>query len=703
MRLGLVGILLIGFASVAMGQADTSASINEMLTQPRAGNDYIEKALRRSSALKKKGDTKQALEVLYRAQKVADSLGNASLIQEVHIGIADTYLIRAQYNDAEQLLSQTIQAYPQGEKKPTLINLLGDAYRYKGQFKKALEQHRQAEALVDSVQDSQLLGDISMSKGLTYSSLGDQGAALQYAQKAISIAEAVADSSLLAISYNSVGLIYYNQSELEKAKYYFSQAIDFCEQIDHQVKRLWALMNLALVNGDLGHYDEALAQHKKSLVLYREIHGDTTPYQIFHNMGNVFRNKGELARAEEYYRRSLDYCQKAGIIQGLIYNFSGLGSVAKARQQLGQATTYFEKALDAARRIGAASLEKQQLQSLAELAQERQDYQQALDYYRKFTTLSDSLQQRERERELQRTETKLGLRKQERINQLLQDKQQQQQARISTQNWLIAAGVAIIVIILISLYLLYRSYIQKQRINDKLEARQQELQELSNVKDKMLAILTHDLRSPMASIKGMLYLLRETNLSEQEVQERAADLELAIDQNISMMDNLLAWAREQMSGMKLDLESVNAADITNDIIENYSLQAQSKGIRLLNEVEDGLDVQADRNLLNLILRNLVSNAIKFSESGDSITISTREADGKVVFEVKDTGIGIHESEQDELFLFNGDSRRGTENEKGTGLGLQLCKEFVEKQGGQINMESTQGEGTTFIFELPKAS
>ena len=169
------------------------------------------------------------------------------------------------------------------------------------------------------------------------------------------------------------------------------------------------------------------------------------------------------------------------------------------------------------------------------------------------------------------------------------------------------------------------------------------------------------------------------------------------------MDNLLAWARQQMSGLAIDIQTVNAREITEEVIESYNFQAQHKSISLENKVPEMLLVKADFNLLKLILRNLISNAIKFSEEGDRITISTQHQDGKIVFEVADTGIGIPKETRDGLFAFNHNSRSGTKDEKGSGLGLQLCKEFVEKQNGEISMQSIEGEGTSFYFSLPQAS
>ncbi|MDZ7659611.1 HAMP domain-containing sensor histidine kinase [Fodinibius sp.] len=333
-------------------------------------------------------------------------------------------------------------------------------------------------------------------------------------------------------------------------------------------------------------------------------------------------------------------------------------------------------------------------EKLYEAYKKEGDFEEALKYHEMAKQVSDSLTEAQQNEQLALAETELGLRQQQKINQLLQERQQQQEARITTQNWLIGMSVFVIIVILISTVVLYRSNRERQRIN-------RELEELNKVKNKMMAIIAHDLRSPMTSMQGIFYLLKDEDLQMEEIREIASNLEVTVQQNINMMDNLLSWANSQMRGLEIDVESVSAFDIVEEIFENCSFQAEHKSLKLVNNVDPKLTVKADVNLFKLIIRNLVNNAIKFSHEGDTVTVSAEEVSEEVVFKVKDTGIGIPKDQQDSIFSFQGHSRSGTNNENGSGLGLQLCKEFVEKQNGTIDLESTEGEGSTFYVSLPK--
>jgi signal transduction histidine kinase len=580
---------------------------------------------------------------------------------------------------------------------------LGNAYRYKGRYQEALEKQEEAKALSDSSQNPLIYSRIDLNLGAIHEAIGNYGMAFKYYLRSIEGAETAGDSVLLSTGLNNLGVAYNNHSDPEKAQYYLHRSIDIKKKIHDRVGLLMSTVNLAISANKLHKYDESIALYEQAMKLHKVVRKDVPPFRILYNMGQVYKDKGDLARAEDCYKQSLSYCKQAGIPQGLIYNYGGLANVAELRHDITKARDNYTQALHTAEDIGAVELQKDALKSLYLLEKGQSNFKRALNLHEKYTALNDSLNKEASQQELAGTEAKLNLRRQEEINKLLQEKQQQQEARLTTQNWLIAAGLGIIIVVLGSVILLVKSNVEKQRINSELESQRNKLEELNKVKDKILAIIAHDLRSPLASMQGMIYLIREKELTKKEIAEMAAELEVSISQNISMMDNLLVWAREQMSGLALNIKAVNAREIVKEVFDNYQFQAQHKGVQLANKVSEGLKVKADHNLLKLILRNLVSNSIKFCKEGDRLTVSTREEEGKVIFEVEDTGIGIPETKKAGLFSSNSGSRNGTNDEKGSGLGLQLCKEFIEKQDGHISVESVEGEGATFIFSLPRGS
>jgi len=697
MRVAYLGIFLFCCVGSVIGQADNYDGIPKDVwgASPR-DSARIEKIVALADSLKQVGELNESITLLKNIQTRADSSSGAHLIQIVQIQLADTYLNNDQPDTARAILQQLLNKYPGSAHEAEIVSLLGQSYRLKGNYEKALQLQERARALIDSARNSNLYSRINLNIGTIHSDIGNTDLAFDYYLRSIEGAEASGDSLLLSTSLNNLGVAYNNNGEPDKAQYYLERAITIKKDLNDRPGLLRVTGNLAISAQKLNDFDRSIKLYQQALDLHREVRKETPPFRILYNLGQVFKEKEEYDRALEYYQQSLSYCKQAGILQGLIYNYGGMANVAELQGDFKSARERYQKALKTARKIGAIALEQNVLKSLYQLEKDQQNFGAALSHYETYTVLRDSLDEQARKRELAGTETKLNLRKQEQINQLLQDKQRQQEARIEMQNWLIIAGIVIILVILASLVLLYRSNKERKEMNE-------ELKKLNRVKDKMLAIISHDLRSPLSSMQGMLYLLREDDLSREEIADMSARLEVSLNQNLSMMDNLLAWSKEQMSGMNIDIRPVDARQIVEEVLRNYEFQADHKQITLNNNVAQDLKVKADFNLLKLILRNLISNSIKFSSEGDNITVSTRAKGGEIIFEVSDTGIGIPREKQDQLFTFKSGSRAGTQDEKGSGLGLQLCKEFVEKQDGDISVESEVGAGSTFKFSLPKAS
>ncbi|WP_185958316.1 tetratricopeptide repeat protein [Fodinibius sediminis] len=667
-------------------------------------NDRIMLIVGRADSLKKVGEIQESIQLLKKTQPVVESVGKSNLEQLVKIQLADSYLSNNNPDSAEKILAGLLNKFSEMAKKAEVLTLLGRSYMDMGRYEEAIARQEEASALVDSVRQPRIYGRILLNKGTVHEETGNFGSAFNHYLRSIDIAEATADSVLLATALNNIGVAYNNYGQYEEAEHHLQQAIKMNRQINNRVGLLRSVVNLAISQDQLGNFDRSISLYQRAVKLDEEVRKNTPPFQIYYNMGQLYKKKGELDKAEAYYLQSLEYCKKAGIPQGLIYNYGGLANVAELRGNFSKSENYYKRALNIARKISIAPLERDALESLYDLMKSQGAYEEALNYHEKFVVISDSLQNVSRQQEIEKAETKLGLRRQEEINQLLQEKQEQQQARIAVQNWMIGGTVAIIFIISILLLLLSRYNAEKKKANAKLESQQRQLRELNQVKDKILAIISHDLRSPMASMKVMLQMLERKKLSREEVEEVSTSLKMRISQNINMMDNLLAWAREQMSGLEVNTISLKAHDIVEEVIKNFEFQAQGKKISLRNEVPDHIQVQADLNLFSLVVRNLLSNSIKFSHEGDDVVVRTAEnTDGSVVFEVADQGIGISEEDREWLFSEGGKPRLGTNNESGSGLGLQLCREFLEKQDGEIAVESREGEGTTFKFSLPKAS
>lgn len=249
--------------------------------------------------------------------------------------------------------------------------------------------------------------------------------------------------------------------------------------------------------------------------------------------------------------------------------------------------------------------------------------------------------------------------------------------------------------------------ISERKISEnKLKEYSERLELTNSSKDKFFSIISHDLRNPFNSLLGFSELLANNieDLTEQEIKDSAKTLNRTAHNLFNLLTNLLEWSKLQNGNFSIEKSEVILNEVINYTLDSFSESIKAKDVIILKENETELKVFADRNMIESATRNLISNAIKFSRSGGIISVGCR-VNGKVAeLYVTDTGIGIPVEDQDRLFKIEKQfSTEGTSNEKGTGFGLLLCKEFIEKNGGTISFKSAKDKGSTFIFSLPYQS
>jgi len=244
-------------------------------------------------------------------------------------------------------------------------------------------------------------------------------------------------------------------------------------------------------------------------------------------------------------------------------------------------------------------------------------------------------------------------------------------------------------------------------INAQLIVSEKDLKKLNQVKDKFFSIISHDLRSPLHSLTGFLDVMKNhaDSFTPEETKNFAENMDDAIARILELLENLLNWSLSQTGDLEYKPEMLSISDIFEKNLELYQTNAQKKGIQLQskeNSSDYDMKVWADRNMLNFIIRNLISNAIKFTEAGGEIILDCEKEEvfDEVVISVKDTGVGMTQEVLEKIFLKEEHiSEPGTDLEKGTGFGLTLCKDFVEKNAGSIGIESELGKGSTIFFTL----
>jgi signal transduction histidine kinase len=231
----------------------------------------------------------------------------------------------------------------------------------------------------------------------------------------------------------------------------------------------------------------------------------------------------------------------------------------------------------------------------------------------------------------------------------------------------------------------------------------EQLEKSDAEKNKLMSIISHDMRTPLISVQSYLQLLNENELDSPLRAVIEKELLAATNSTMDMLTNLLQWSKSQMEGPAVNLVRANLLNMIKSTLDMGKTQADKKYITLTYKISPLLIVVADVNMLQLVVRNLISNAIKFTPNGGMINIDAQLVQHECKITVSDNGKGIEQNKQEKIFSINAEPDFGTNNEKGVGLGLPLCKEFIERQGGRIGFESTPGQGSSFFIFIPEAS
>ena len=252
------------------------------------------------------------------------------------------------------------------------------------------------------------------------------------------------------------------------------------------------------------------------------------------------------------------------------------------------------------------------------------------------------------------------------------------------------------------LFILTRDITRQVGIENRFRIQSDQLIATNKLKDRLFSIIAHDLRSPLINLNEVIKMLNSDLISDADFKLFIPTLSNNISYTTGLLENLLFWSRSQLQGENIKPIYLNFKDITDNIITLFDNAIKEKNIATENNLDSSSLVYADMDMIHLIVRNLISNAIKFSKHGGSIKITSQIKGNDFIMCISDSGVGISKQNQKKLFEQETFTTRGTDNEEGTGLGLLLCKDFIEKNGGKIWVESKIGVGTKFFVQIPNS-
>jgi signal transduction histidine kinase len=562
--------------------------------------------------------------------------------------------------------------------------------------------------------------------GLLFLEIGDETKAMEYFLLSLRICEQTKDKPGLSRCYNNIGLILSNQNMDAKALSYYLKSLQMEEELKNNLGIAQSLNNIGLHFCETGDYKQAISYSLRSLELYKQIGSKTGLAEILNNLGIIYNNKKEYSKALDYYYQSLRIEEENQNNLGIAKSAYNIAGIYQSLGNLTESNRLNERALKLAQGLSNREMVSECAVLKSQNLKKAGDFKAALKYLELSRSINDSLANAGMDQKIQELEQAYEIEKQQSQIVLLEKDniiQQKLAERQTLQRNLMMGGI--LVIALFAFFHL-RSSRRNKKINELLAqrnleilkqqealadsneeiSRQRDALKKSNAdKDKFFSIVAHDLKSPFTSMLGFSEILAEEykTLSDSERQEIAADIHSSIKTGFNLVENLLAWGSLQIGRIEFAPNQLKLKQEVDEVLKLLQRIALLKKIGIYNEVEPGVIVEADANMLHSVLRNLVSNALKYTHNGGKIRISASASDipGMIRISVSDSGIGINKDDLAKLFSPKiSFSTRGTANETGTGLGLLLCSEMISKHGGQIGVQSDPGNGSTFYFTIP---
>ena len=561
------------------------------------------------------------------------------------------------------------------------------------------------------------MGRAMGNSGWIYYRKGDFVKSLKDSYEALKLSENNNDLEEVARSLNNIGAVSYEQNQYERALEHFKRAFVVSNQIQDTLTAIRSLNNIAYSYLTAGlSIDSAIVYNQQAHEMSLKTNN---PYLIaftYRLNGDIYERKQEYERALVEYTHSVKYSEQAGIHTMRIASMHRIAKVFVALGRNDEAIKILNKNINEANLFGYRDELERSYKIIAQAYKAIGNSAQAYDYLQKHLMLHDSIYNQQNSSKLASMRNHFDTDMKEAQIELLTKESALHQEEITRQRiqlYALIGGGSFFLLLMIILLMSNRKIkrakskleLQAEELakkNAEIEEKSNELSRINATKDKLFSIIGHDFRSPLQSLTGLLELIKYKNLSQQEFAEYSNDLRKKIDIVYNNLNNLLNWSVLQLQGIQTKPSPFEIRELVGEVCDLYTQVSDHKNVILINEIENKVVVLADRDQIHLVLRNLISNSIKFTPSDGTVKIYYMlTEDNQIEISVEDSGIGI--AAQDMHKLFGTDflwTINGTNNEKGLGLGLRLCKEFIDKNKGKLTVHSELGIGTTFTFTLP---
>ncbi len=516
-----------------------------------------------------------------------------------------------------------------------------------------------------------------------YSLIGEYNTSLEMAYKALDIAGE--DNKLISLCHNRIATVHAFLKNYGKALYHNKKSLYNSSKSGDSSFIVVDLHNLGLIYTNLEMYDSALLYLRKTNKYEILKTGRPDPYSLS-NIGNVFIEQGEYDSALYYHLEAYKYDMLDDQKYLMCMDQQYISNTYFKLKQYEKAKSFANKSIKLAEELEATDIVIDNYEVLYKVYRTEGNYMKALDYALMYCDMKDSLRENTKQSLILGLETKYKVKEQESRLKLLEK-----------QKKLFIILTILSILLLLSMIITFILVTRRQKLNQKLML---ELKLANESKERLISIIGHDLRGSVGALRSAAKAISEGMTDMNEAKNLLESFYPVADTTYDLLENLLTWTKCSKENIAPSFEEINLQQLAEKSIEHTSHLAAAKFVTTINKIDE-IKLSADKNMLLSVLRNMLTNAIKFSHQKSEVILSSRIENDNVIVSIHDDGIGIEPDVLNQLLKNPEDFQSaGTLGERGSGLGISICKTFLESHNGVIWAESSFGEGTTFFFSLP---
>jgi len=699
------------------------------------------------------GDTVLAFSYMEEARELAEGLNQPQSLGTYHKTFGRILTSTGSYDKAILHYDRALAYFNEADDHINFFESIkekGNAYLYLADYEQAMNHYQTA---LDFYKKNNMTIGVSRclnNMGIIHKNRGDYVEALSVYQESVLFLDSVTHAYDISQAYINMGNVFVYLGTYDRALEYFGMALSISERENYQKNISLCLSNAGVVHNKIHNYDEALNLYQRSLMVSQSLSDPIQMSNCLINIGTNYADMGEHEKGIEYVQRGMDMkidlqddraisncnihlaeiyymmedyekatalfskalSQKEALEEpdGMIRCYLGLGSIRLDQKLYPPARIFTDRALEKATEINAKEYIASAYRLKGELAAKLGDYRSAHHYVIQYHQYRDSLMDDVTSKVAMEMEfrNRSSVLQQENENLRIQANLDRLEMRKRTVIFRSILGIVTLLAVglILVLYILRKLRKTSLKLEEKnlvITRQNLKLDQVNKTQDRIMSIIAHDLRGTIGNqltAVEVLHRIEGDDKVEIDRKRLLGNLKNSASYSLELLENLLHWTRLEEGVSNFHPEEVRLNTLVSNCLSLFGEAASNKGISFTKEINGTISCTADRIMMETIFRNLISNAIKFSNPGGNISISMTKVDDSVKIKVTDQGIGMTPEQVHKIQLNGGYTRRGTANEKGAGMGLTLVREFTQLHKGNLSIRSEPGKGSTFTVSFP---